>query len=69
MKGKQFQLMEEWLKKAGDDELVIEDVLSSRHPVFNAVCFHAQQMAEKFLKSYLVYKDKEFPKIHQVDRL
>ena len=33
---------------------------------FDAVCFHAQQLAEKYLKALLVHKGIDFPKTHDL---
>ncbi|MFH1187683.1 MAG: HEPN domain-containing protein [bacterium] len=59
----------DWFKKAQDDELSCEDILDDRRGAPSTVCFLSQQLAEKHLKGYLVYQGKQFPKIHQLDRL
>lgn len=59
----------EWFKRAQDDELSCQDILDDRRGAPSTVCFLSQQLAEKFLKGYLVYQGKQFPKIHQLDRL
>ena len=61
--------VEEWVKKAKDDELNACSILTHRDGTPNCVCFLSQQMAEKYLKAFLVYKKKWFPKIHPLDRL
>ena len=61
--------VEEWLKKAYYDELYAISLLKHRDAPANGVCFATQQMAEKLLKTYLVYKQKSFPKIHHLDIL
>lgn len=35
----------------------------------DVVCFHAQQCAEKCLKAYLVFVDRDFPKTHDLQNL
>jgi HEPN domain-containing protein len=35
----------------------------------DTVCFHAQQCVEKYLKAFLVSKDIDFPKTHDIGRL
>lgn len=62
-------LAKEWFAKATDDELSIKDILNDREGSPNTVCFLCQQMAEKYLKGYLVFYNIEFPKIHQLDKL
>lgn len=62
-------LAKEWFTKATDDEISIKDILNNREGSPNTVCFLCQQMAEKYLKGYLVFYNIEFPKIHQLDKL
>ena len=35
----------------------------------DTVCFHAQQCAEKYLKSFLTFKQIQFPKTHDLGEL
>ena len=37
-----------------------------KQPVYDAVCFHAQQCAEKYLKAYLQEHDRDIPKVHKL---
>ncbi len=60
---------EEWIKKATDDELVGKSILKHRDSPPSIVCFHSQQMAEKYLKAFLVSRKKWYPKIHPLDTL
>ena len=69
MKDKKYLLAKEWFLKANDDELSAKDILHDKEGAPSTVCFLSQQMAEKYLKGYLVYKGEQFPKIHQLDRL
>lgn len=59
-----------WLIKANEDIAVVKQ-LSSEHAEFytTAISFHSQQAVEKFLKAYLIYKEVEFPRTHDVDFL
>lgn len=61
--------VEEWIKKATDDELTALSILKHRDAPPNGVCFVSQQMAEKYLKAFLVFKKNWFPKIHPTDIL
>ncbi len=57
----------EWVAKAEDDYAVMER--ESRvvvHPSYDAVCFHAQQCAEKYLQARLCEADMLFGKIHDL---
>lgn len=55
----------EWVSKAEGDFLTAGRELRARKaPNHDAVCFHAQQCAEKYLKAVLQEKGKRIPKIH-----
>ena len=60
-------LVDEWVAKAEGDfntaqrELQVADV-----PNYDAVCFHAQQCVEKYLKAKLVNAGIEFEKTHDL---
>lgn len=62
-------LVQEWLRKADEDLAVAEYLVSSMRPHFGAAGFHAQQAAEKYLKAFLVDRQIEFPKTHDLDKL
>ena len=60
----------EWVKKAEGDFLTAGRELRTRKsPNYDAVCFHAQQCAEKYLKAVLQDNDKSIPKIHNLVEL
>ena len=63
------RLVREWLKKADDDIGLAEHLLSERSVFANAIAFHSQQAAEKYLKAFLVWREVEFPKTHDLDEL
>ena len=55
----------EWVTKAEGDFLTAGRELRARKsPNYDAVCFHAQQCAEKYLKAVLQENGKRIPKIH-----
>jgi HEPN domain-containing protein len=55
----------EWVSKAEGDFLTAGRELRARKsPNYDAVCFHAQQCAEKYLKAALQEIGKRIPKIH-----
>jgi len=60
-----------WLIKANRDFIVAKDLLRlSKGDIYtDAICFHSQQSVEKFLKSYLIYNNADFPKTHDLDYL
>ena len=59
----------EWKQKAQNDLRTAEIVLSSPDPPTDTVCFHAQQCAEKYLKSYLTSRDITVEKTHDLTRI
>jgi len=61
-------LAEEWFKKAQDDYKSAKVVLEEGG-YYGTTCFLAQQIAEKYLKGYLVYNGGKIEKIHDLVRL
>ncbi len=60
-------LTAEWVQKAEDDFVVAQKMYRARkRPVYDAVCFHAQQCAEKYLKAFLQENHRDVPKIHKL---
>jgi HEPN domain-containing protein len=60
----------EWLNKAEGDYGVVSLLLRSRKRWrFDAICFDAQQCAEKYLKARLVEAGIVFPKTHDLEAL
>ena len=60
---------EKWIRKADNDLLNIQNNLASANVPIDTCCFHAQQASEKYLKAYLVFKNKQFPKTHDLQSL
>jgi HEPN domain-containing protein len=57
----------EWIQKAeGDFATMQREAKARRHPNYDAVCFHAQQCAEKYLKARLTEADIRFGKVHDL---
>lgn len=55
----------EWIKKAEGDYMTAGRELKARKsPNYDAVCFHSQQTAEKYLKAYLHESEQSTPKTH-----
>ena len=60
----------EWVAKAEGDFLTAGRELRARKsPNYDAVCFHAQQCAEKYLKAVLQENERNIPKIHNLIEL
>ena len=47
------KLTKEWIDKAEDDFIVANREYKAKTPVYDAVCFHAQQCVEKLYESIL----------------
>jgi len=57
----------EWVAKAEGDFAVMErEGRVTEYPNYDAVCFHAQQCAEKYLKARLCEADAAFGKAHDL---
>ena len=63
------RITEEWIVKAEEDYLVATREIQANPPALDAVCFHAQQCIEKYMKAILQENDVEFEKIHDLDIL
>ncbi|MBM3130542.1 MAG: HEPN domain-containing protein [Chloroflexi bacterium] len=63
-------LAEEWIAKAeGDWRTANREMRVRRAPNYDAVCFHCQQCAEKYLKALLQKHGHHIPKIHDLNQL
>lgn len=57
----------EWITKAeGDFATARRELSATDNPNYDAVCFHAQQSAEKYLKAFLQEANVPFPKTHDL---
>ncbi len=63
------ELVRQWLARAEEDFGVACQLIADEHPYLNAVAFHCQQSAEKFLKAVLVERQLPFPKTHNLGEL
>jgi HEPN domain-containing protein len=60
---------QEWIEKAEGDFKVARREIQTTDPVYEAVCFHAQQCAEKYLKALLEEQILVFRKTHDLVEL
>ncbi len=64
------EVLAEWVSKAeGDYDTAQRELKVRRKPNYDAVCFHAQQSAEKYLKAFLVSREIEPPRIYNLIEL
>ena len=63
-------LTQQWIRKAEEDYRVCRRELAVRRGAsLDAVCFHSQQCAEKYLKAVLQEIGLTFPKTHDLEAL
>jgi Uncharacterized conserved protein related to C-terminal domain of eukaryotic chaperone, SACSIN len=60
------ETIKKWILKAENDLKIAKDEMLTENPATDAICFHAQQCVEKYLKAYLISKDKEIIKTHDI---
>jgi HEPN domain-containing protein len=58
-----------WIQKADHDIQTAQVAVGLSRPVTDTAAFHCQQAVEKLLKVYLVWRDRDFEKIHDVRAL
>ncbi len=64
------ELTLEWIKKAEGDFITATELLDLKlEATADAICFHCQQCAEKYTKSYLHHQTIEFPRTHSLPQL
>lgn len=56
---------QQWVNKAEDDfRVASRELATADQPSYDAICFHSQQCAEKYLKAFLVEHEASFPRTH-----
>ncbi len=63
------QVTLEWVTKAESDLVAASALLKTKDCPTDVVCFHAQQVVEKYLKALLTSLQIEFPKTHNIRKL
>ncbi len=61
--------LKSWIAHAEDDFESAKVLTRQKKPLLYSACFHAQQCAEKYMKALLVFKDQDFPKVHDLNTL
>ena len=59
----------EWVQKAEEDYNSAKWLQQAPDPVYNPICFHAQQCIEKYLKAWLQEANVPVPKTHNLEEL
>jgi HEPN domain-containing protein len=61
------KVIHEWISKAEQDRTASKTLIKNkRQTTYDVICFHCQQCIEKYLKSYLIYRNTPFPKSHDL---
>ena len=60
------ETVKKWIAKAESDLITAKNELKVEYPMTDAICFHAQQCAEKYLKAFLVFHDKYIFRTHDI---
>jgi HEPN domain-containing protein len=63
------EFVRQWLDKAEADLGVAVQLIAANTPYRAIVAFHCQQAVEKFLKAFLVGREVEFSKTHNIEEL
>jgi len=58
-----------WIRKADDDLTVAKEMLNFQKRIPWVICFHAQQVVEKYLKAFLIFQQIDFRKTHDTSEL
>ncbi len=59
----------EWVQKADGDYAAAKCLSQAPEPVDDAICFHAQQCVEKYLKAWLQEANIAFRRTHDLEEL
>ncbi|MEG1008641.1 MAG: HEPN domain-containing protein [Clostridia bacterium] len=62
------EYINEWIKKANKD-VYAADIMNEAGNAEEIVCFHCEQAIEKLLKAYMIYKNEEILKTHNLNKL
>ena len=63
------QIIKEWIDKADEDFGTAKIIYLQMPDYKDTICFHCQQAVEKYLKAYLIQKDIEFQRTHDLKML
>ena len=62
-------IIEEWIRKGKEDFEFARINFEEEKPFYAQICFHFQQAVEKYLKAYIIAKELDFRKIHDLPLL
>lgn len=59
----------QWKQKANEDLLTIQRLSEGEMTATSSICFHCQQLVEKYLKLFLLYHSVEIARTHEIEFL
>ena len=59
-------LVDQWIEKAENDLRTATIVVREEGSPTDTVCFHCHQVAEKYLKAYLISRQSPCPRVHDL---
>ena len=62
-------LVRQWTSRAENDLLNVRNNLAAQEIPWDTICFHCQQVAEKYLKAVLVFHAQSIPRTHDLEHL
>jgi len=63
------KLAKEWFKIGEEEFKFAKSAFEDFDAFYPQICFQCQQAAEKYLKGFLVFHQKKFPKVHDLVEL
>ena len=69
MNEKEKEYLLQWKTNAQDDLLTINRLTEDEIVATSSICFHCQQLVEKYLKMFLVYHQQEIVRTHEIEYL
>jgi len=69
MNEKENKYLKQWINKANEDLLTINRLTEGEVIAVSSVCFHCQQLVEKYLKLFLIYNRQEIERTHEIEFL
>ena len=60
-----MDLVVAWVRKAESDLKIGKDEMATDAPATDGICFHMQPCVEKYIKAFLVMKNRDFRKTHE----
>jgi len=65
------EYLQKWIIKADNDLKVAKHEMNADKDerVTEAICFHCQQVVEKYLKAFLIFQNVDFGKTHNLEYL